>query len=73
MPSTIKTLENTTYDTVCFSVFTKIHGRSTQSNYENIKKEASDLASKLNDITYNWSQSPTGKECGLLAKIKREA
>jgi hypothetical protein len=69
MPSTIKTLEQATYDTVHYSSFTKIHGRPTQSNYEDLKKEASDLASKLDDITYNWSQSPNGDKYGLLAKI----
>jgi len=69
MLSTIKTLENTTYDTVRFSSFTKIHGRPTRSDYENLKKEASDLASKLDDITYDWSRSPTGDEYGLLAEI----
>ncbi len=69
MPSTIKTLENTTYDTFHFSSFTKIHGRPTRSYYENLKKEASDLASKLDDITYDWSQSPTGDEYELLAEI----
>ncbi len=53
MSSTIKTLKNTTYDTVCFSSFTKIHGRSTKSNYENLKKEASYFISELDDITYN--------------------
>jgi hypothetical protein len=55
MPSTIKTLEQTTYDTVRSFSFTKIYGRPTQSDYENLKKEALDLASKLDDITYNWS------------------
>ena len=69
MPSTIKTLENTTYDTVRFSSFTKIHSHPTRSDYENLKKEASDLASELDDITYDWSQSPTGDEYGLLAEI----
>jgi hypothetical protein len=69
MPSTIKTLENMPYDTVRFSAFTKIHGPPTQSNYKNLKKEASDLARKLDDITYDWSQSPTGEEYGLLAEI----
>jgi hypothetical protein len=57
---------------VHFSAFTKIHGPPTQSDYKNIKKEASDLASKLDGITYNWSQSPTGKEYRLLAEIIRE-
>jgi hypothetical protein len=69
MPSTIKTLEQTTYDTVHSSSFTKIHGRPTQSDYKNLKKEASDLASKLDDITYDWSRSPTGDEYILIAKI----
>jgi hypothetical protein len=69
MPSTIKTREQMTYDTVRSSFFTKIHSRPTQSNYKNLKKEASDLASKLDDITYDWSQSPTGEEYGHLAKI----
>jgi hypothetical protein len=53
MPLTIKTLKNTTYDMVRFSAFTKIHGHPMQSNYENLKKEASDLASELDDITYD--------------------
>jgi hypothetical protein len=69
MSSTIKTLEQTTYDTVRSSSFTKIQGRPTQSDYENLKKEASDLASELDDITYDWSRSPTGVKYGLLAKI----
>ncbi len=69
MPSTIKTIEQTIYDTVCSSSLTKIHGRPTQSDYENLKKEASDLASILDDITYDWSWSPTGDEYGLLAEI----
>jgi hypothetical protein len=69
MPSTIKTLEQTTYYTVRFSSFTKIYGRPTQSNYENLKKEASDLTSKLDNIKCNWSRSPTGEEYGFLAKI----
>ena len=32
-------------------------------------KKASDLASELEDITYDWTRSPTGKEYGLLAEI----
>jgi hypothetical protein len=52
MRSTIKTLEQTTYDTVRSSSFTKIHGQPTQSNYEKLKKEALDIASELDDITH---------------------
>jgi hypothetical protein len=69
MPSTIKTLEQRTYGTVRSFSFTKIHGRPTHRDYKNLKKDASDLTSKLGDITYDWSQSPTGDEYGLLAKI----
>ncbi len=72
MPPTIKTLEQTTYDTVRSSSFTKIYSCLTQSNYKNLKKEASDLASKLDDIIYDWSRSPTGDEYGLLAEILGE-
>ena len=69
MPLTIKTLEQRTYDMVCFSSFTKIHERPIRSDYKNLKKEASELASELDDITYNWSKSPTGEEYKLLAEI----
>jgi hypothetical protein len=69
MPSDIKTLKQTTYETVRSTSFTKIHGCPTRSNYKNLKKEASDLASELDDITYDWSRSPTGEDYQLLAKI----
>jgi hypothetical protein len=69
MPSTINTREQLTYDTVRSSSFAKIHGCPTQSDYKNLKKESSDLASKLDDITYDWSRSLTGDKYGLLAKI----
>ncbi len=51
MPSAIKTLKQTTYETVCSTSFTKIHGRPTRTDYKNLKKEAPNVASKLNDIT----------------------
>jgi hypothetical protein len=69
MPSSIKELESTTYELVQATLFTKIHGCLSRNNYENLKIEASDLACELDDITYNWSQSATGKEYGLLAEI----
>ena len=37
-----------------------------------LKEEALDLASELEDITYDWTRSPTGKEYGLLAEIISE-
>ena len=69
MPSTIKTLENTTYNTVRTSSFTKIHSRFTRSDYKNLKKEAADLTSELDDIIYAWSCCPIGQEFRLLAEI----
>ena len=69
MPLSIKELENTTYKLVRATSFTKIHGCLSRNNYKNLNKEVLDLACELDDITYNWSHSVTGKEYGLLAKI----
>ena len=69
MPSSIKEIENTTYESVRAAPFTKIHGRPSRNDYEILKKEASDLACELDDITYAWSRSATGDEYGLLAEI----
>jgi hypothetical protein len=69
MPFSIKEIENMTHKSVCASPFTKIHGHPPQHNYEILKNKASDLASELDDITYDWSCSNTGKEYGLLAEI----
>jgi hypothetical protein len=69
MPSSIKEIENTTHKSVRASPFTKIHGRPSQHNYEILKNKAYNLASKLDDITYDWSCSNTGEEYGLLAEI----
>ncbi len=55
--------------------FLIIHQDSRSSHKKRLQepqKEASDLASKLDDITYDWSQSPTGDEYELLAEIKGE-
>ena len=52
--------------------FLGIHQDSQSSHKKGLQehqKKASDLASKLEDITYNWSQSPTGDKYGLLAEI----
>jgi hypothetical protein len=69
MPSSFKELNNTTYKPVQATPFTKIHGGLSRNNYKILKKEALDLACELEDITYNWSQSATGEEYGLLAEI----
>jgi hypothetical protein len=68
MPSTTKSIEAPAFEAVRATPFTKIHGRPTRNDYETLKKEASDLASELEDITYNWTRSPMGKEYGLLVQ-----
>ena len=60
----------TSYDAVRATPFTQIHGRPTRHDYESLKKEASDLASKVDNITFAWSHDQaTGEEYRLLAEI----
>ena len=68
--STVKMAETTSYDNVHAKPFTRIHGRPTRHDYQVLMKEASDLASKVEDITYDWTRDAiTGDEYGLLAEI----
>jgi hypothetical protein len=71
MPSSIvKVAETTSYNGVCATPFTRIHGRPTRQDYKLLKKEASDLASEVDTITFAWSRdTATGEEYGLLAEI----
>ncbi len=71
MPSSsAKAAETTSYDAVRAKPFTRIHGRPTRQDYELLKKEASDLASEVENITFAWSRNTaTGEEYGLLAEI----
>jgi hypothetical protein len=69
MPSTTKSIEAETYKAVWATPFTKKQGHPSRNNYKTLKKEASDLASELEDITYDWTHAPTGEEYGLLAGI----
>jgi hypothetical protein len=69
MPSSTKSIEVETYKAVWATAFANIHDRPTRNNYEKIKKDVLDLASKLEDITYVWTHAPTGEEYGLLAEI----
>lgn len=71
MPSSsAKAAEATSYDAVRANPFTRIHGRPTRQDYELLKKEASDLASEVDNITFEWSRDiATGEEYGLLAEI----
>jgi len=71
MPSSsAKTAEMTSYDAVRAKPFTRIHGCPARQDYELLKKEALDLASKVENITFAWSRdTATGEEYGLLAEI----
>ena len=71
MPSSsAKAAETTSYDRVRATPFTRIHGRPTRQDYKLLKKEASDLASEVENITFTFSRdTATGEEYGLLAEI----
>ena len=71
MPSSsVKVVETNAYNAVRATSFTRIHGRPTRNDYELLKKEASDLASDVENISFTWSrESATGDEYGLLAEI----
>jgi hypothetical protein len=71
MPSSsAKSAEIMSYNAVRAKPFTVIHGCPTRHDYELLKKEASDLGSKVNNITFPWSRDlAIGEEYGLLADI----
>jgi hypothetical protein len=71
MPSsTAKSAESASYDAIRATPFTQIHGRPMRHDYKTLKKEAADLASKVDNLTFAWSRDPTnGKKYRLLAKI----
>jgi hypothetical protein len=68
MPSTAKQAKATAWESVCANPFTRVHGRPTCHNYENLKEEIATLASEVADITYTWSRNATDNY-GLLANI----
>jgi hypothetical protein len=71
MPSSCaKMVDAMSYDTVRTAPFTGIHGCLMRHDYKTLKKEPSNLASKVDNLTFAWSQDPTtGEEYGLLAEI----
>ncbi len=76
MPSAsmAKTAETTAYNAVCMTPFTRIHGHPMRNDYETLKKEASDLAGKVDNITFDWARDTnTGDKYGLLAEIIGES
>ena len=71
MPSSsAKSAETASYEAVRAVPFTRLHGRPTRHDYETLKKEASDLASEVDNLTFDWCRNPaTGEGYGLLAEI----
>jgi hypothetical protein len=70
MPLNIKQMEETAYNKICATPFTRINGRPTQSNYKLLKHECSKRASEIEDVVIPWcTDNTTGKEYGLLANI----
>ena len=68
--SSAKAAEMMSYDAIRATPFTQIHGRPTRQDYKSLKKEASDIASKVENITFAWScDTATAEEYGLLAEI----
>ncbi len=68
--SSAKTAETTSYDVVRTAPFTSIHQCPLRHDYKTARKEASNLASKVDNLTFVWSQDPTTEEeYGLLAEI----
>jgi hypothetical protein len=71
--SSAKQAKQTSYDAAQAVPFSRIHGRPTRHHYKELKKEAANLASKVDDITFDWScDTVTGDEYGLLAEILDE-
>jgi hypothetical protein len=72
MPSTARAAKNTAFGQVRTTPFTRIHGCPSRSDYETIKQEAAAIASKVKDITYDWSPNKaTGDEYGLPLKTTK--
>ena len=56
MPSTAQAAETTDFENILSTPFTRIHGHPSRSDYKILKKEAATIASKIEDITYDWSR-----------------
>ena len=68
--SSTKSAETASYKAVHAVPFTRIHGQPTRQDYETLKKEASDLASEVDNLTFDWCRNPaTGEGYGLLAEM----
>jgi hypothetical protein len=66
MLATTESIQTATYKSVRSTLFSKIHWCLTRNNYETLKKEASNLACKVEVITYDWTHLNTCKEYGTI-------
>jgi len=70
MPINIKQTEESAFDKIRSTPFTRINGRPSRSDYELLKRECCDKASEIEDVDLEWCTDPTtGEEYGLLADI----
>jgi hypothetical protein len=61
--SSAKQAKQTSNDAARAVPFSRINGRPTRHHYKELKKEAANLASKVDDITFDWSRdTATGDE-----------
>jgi hypothetical protein len=70
MPLNIKQTEESAFDKIWSTPFTRINGQPSRSNYKLLKRECCDEASEIEDVVFEWCMDPlTGEEYGLLADI----
>ena len=70
MPLNIKQTEESAFEKIRSTPFTRINGRPSRSDYELLKRECCERASEIEDVVFDWCTDPgTGEEYGLLADI----
>ena len=70
MPLNIKQTEESGFNKIRSTPFTRINGRPSRSDYKLLKRECCNKASEIKDVIFEWCTDPqTGEEYGLLADI----
>ena len=70
MPLNIKQTEESAFDKIRSTPFTRINGRPSRSDYELLKRKCCERASEIEDVVFDWCMDQgTGEEYGLLADI----
>jgi gas vesicle protein len=70
MPLNIKQTEESGFNKIRSTPFTRINGRPSRSDYKLLKRECCNKASEIKDVVFEWCTDPqTGEEYGLLADI----